>query len=199
MLAQFWHLSGQKNYWKWGQTVVSDHYLKKYSHNPIPIQTCGVHLLGDCSDLISFWDTLAKFWPSIGQKIIQIWSKWWFPTIIWKCNSIQTWCVHFLGDCSGLICFRATLTTFLPSSGQKITKNGGFRPLHYKVFMQCNSNLVSALLGLIFRNDSLLATLAKFCPFSCHKMTEKMWFPTIIWKSVHAIHIKLSVYLLGEC
>ena len=30
--------------------VVSDPYLKKYSHNPI--QTWCVHLLGDCSDLI---------------------------------------------------------------------------------------------------------------------------------------------------
>ena len=33
---------------KWPKMVVSDHYLKKYSHNPI--QTWCVHLLGDCSE-----------------------------------------------------------------------------------------------------------------------------------------------------
>ena len=64
--------------------VVSIHYLKMYSHNPIPIQTCGVHLLDECSEMICFWDMLVKFLPSIGQKIIRIVSKWWFPTIIWK-------------------------------------------------------------------------------------------------------------------
>ena len=47
--------------------VVSDHYLKKYSHNPI--QTCGVHLYGECSEMaIRFWAMLAQFWPSNGQK-----------------------------------------------------------------------------------------------------------------------------------
>ena len=59
--------------------VVSDHYLEKYSHNPI--QTWCVHVLDDCSELIDFWATLAKFWPSCGQKNDR---KWWFPTVIWK-------------------------------------------------------------------------------------------------------------------
>ena len=34
-LAQFWPSSGKKIDWKWVQMVVSDHYLKKYSHKPI--------------------------------------------------------------------------------------------------------------------------------------------------------------------
>ena len=37
---------------KWLKMVISDHYLKKYSCNPIP--TLYVHLLGDCSKLIGF-------------------------------------------------------------------------------------------------------------------------------------------------
>ena len=35
-------LQWPKKDWKWVKMVVSDHYLKKYSHNPI--QTGGVHL-----------------------------------------------------------------------------------------------------------------------------------------------------------
>ena len=54
---------------KWLKMVVSDHYLKKYSHNPI--QTWYLHLLGDCSELICFLATLAKFWPSSGHKITE--------------------------------------------------------------------------------------------------------------------------------
>ena len=100
--------------------VVSIHYLKMYSHNPIPIQTCGVHLLDECSETICFWDMLVKFWPSIGQKNYSNCVKMVVSDHYLKkcsCNSIQTCCVHLLCECSGLICFRATLTKFLPSSG----------------------------------------------------------------------------------
>ena len=47
-------------------------------------------------------------------------------------NPIQTWCVQLLGECSELICCLATLTKFRPSSGHKMTENGGFRPLFEK-------------------------------------------------------------------
>ena len=47
--------------------MVFDHHLKKCSHNPI--QTWSVYLLGKCSEMIRFWDTLAKFWPSFFQKM----------------------------------------------------------------------------------------------------------------------------------
>ena len=56
-----------KKGWKWVQMVVSDHYQKKYSYNPI--QTCGVHLLGKCSGMICFGAMLAAFWPPRGHKM----------------------------------------------------------------------------------------------------------------------------------
>ena len=138
-------------------------------------QSISIHLLGECSEFISFWSMLAQFWNLSGQKMTENGAKWWFPSIIWKCiltirfqfklvvytcwvsvqklfafgtfgqilalywpknysncvkmvvsdhylkkcscNSIQTCFVHLLCECSGLICFRATLTKFLPSSG----------------------------------------------------------------------------------
>ena len=49
-----------KNDWKW--CFNSDHYLKKYSCNPI--QTWCVHLSGDY-----FLTMLAKFWSSNGTKM----------------------------------------------------------------------------------------------------------------------------------
>ena len=55
---------------KWLKMVVSDRYMKKYSCNPI--QTWSVHLLGECSELIRFWATLATFWPSSGQKWLKM-------------------------------------------------------------------------------------------------------------------------------
>ena len=66
---------------KWLKMVVSDHYLKKYSHNPI--QTWCVLLLCECSELIRFWST-SKFWPSTGQKINE--------------NGHFCWGVHLLGE-----------------------------------------------------------------------------------------------------
>ena len=43
---------------KWLKMVVSDHFLDKYSCNPI--QTWRVHCLGECLEFIHFWATLAK-------------------------------------------------------------------------------------------------------------------------------------------
>ena len=70
----------------WLKMLVSDHYLKKYSHNPI--QTRCVHLLGVCTELIHFGATLAKFWPSSGHKITEmvVSDHYMHPGI---CNSIQ--------------------------------------------------------------------------------------------------------------
>ena len=85
-----------------GQNIGFDHYQKKYSHNPI--ETWGLHLLGECSELIRFWATLAKFWPSSGHKITE---NGGFRSL--SCNPIQTWCVHLLGECPELIRFLATL------------------------------------------------------------------------------------------
>ena len=52
-LAQFWSSDGQQIIdWKGIKILVSDHYLNKYSQNPI--QTCSVRLLGECPELIRF-------------------------------------------------------------------------------------------------------------------------------------------------
>ena len=67
MLAQFWPSSVQNKDWKWVKMVVSNHYLRKYSDNPI--QTWCVHLLGACSELLRFWATLVQIWPSGGRKM----------------------------------------------------------------------------------------------------------------------------------
>ena len=42
---------------KWAKKVVSDHHVNKYSHNLI--QICGVHLLGECSEIIHVDTILA--------------------------------------------------------------------------------------------------------------------------------------------
>ena len=82
---------------KWLKIMVSDHYLKKYSCNPI--QTRCAHL-GECSELIRFLAMLAKFWPSSGHKITE--NGGFRPladNVFIMSNPIQTWCVHLLGQC----------------------------------------------------------------------------------------------------
>ena len=140
---------------KWVKMLVFDNYQKKVLHNP----TCGVHLFGECSELIIFWATLAKFWHFIDhnmtKKILKIVvSNHYLKK--YSCNPIQTWSVHLLGECSEFIRFWAMLAKFWPSVGHKMTKNGGFRPLSVKVFMQYNSNLVCTFTVWVFRIDSLL-------------------------------------------
>ena len=54
---------------KWLKMEVLNHYLKKYSCNPI--QTWSVHLSGKSSELIHFWAMLTKFWPSSSQKMTE--------------------------------------------------------------------------------------------------------------------------------
>ena len=58
--------------------VVSDCYRKNHSHNTF--RTWCLHLLDECSQLICFWATLAKFWPSSAPKMDKIGWKWLFPT-----------------------------------------------------------------------------------------------------------------------
>ena len=45
---------------------VSDHSLEKWSLNWFQIWC--MHLLGECSELIRFWVTMAQFWPSSSKK-----------------------------------------------------------------------------------------------------------------------------------
>ena len=109
-------------------------------------------------------------------------------------NTIQTWCVHLLGECSELIRFWATLAKFCPSSGHKMTEYGGFRPLFEKVFTEYNSNLVCTLIGWVFRIDSLLGHVSQILALWWPQNDWIWWFPTVIWKSIHRIQFKLVVY-----
>ena len=106
---------------KWLKMMVSDHYLKKYSRNPI--QTWCVHLLGECSEMVNF----GPCWPDFGTLVATKWLKY----VVSDCylkkysrNTIQTWYLYLLCECSQLICFWAMLVEFLPSIGKKLTKLG---------------------------------------------------------------------------
>ena len=91
-------------------------------------------------------------WPNFGPLVVKKLLKMLVSDRYLKkysCNPIQTSCVHLFGKYSGLIRFWAMLATFWPSSGQKMTENGGFRTLFEKVFMQSNSNMVCSLCTLI--------------------------------------------------
>ena len=83
---------------KWLQMVVH-HYLEKYPRNPI--QTWCVHFLWECSELICFWATLAKFWPSSGHKITEIvvshqYLKKYHHMEYWLLELFQTWFSHWV-------------------------------------------------------------------------------------------------------
>ena len=88
--------------------------------------------------------------------------KWWCPTIIWKSmHTIQfrLGVYTFWVIVKKWFAFFTTLAKFWPSSGRKINENDGYKiaendgflPLSGKIFMQSNSNLVSTLLGRMFR------------------------------------------------
>ena len=110
---------------KWRKMVVSDHYLKKHSCNPI--QTWCVYLLGECSELMRFWQCWPDFGPLVATKVLKmVVSDHYLGK--YSLNSIQIWCAHLLGECSELICCLAMLAKFWHSSGHKMTENGGYQP-----------------------------------------------------------------------
>ena len=143
--------------------LVSDHYKKKYSHHPI--QTCSVHLLGGCSELIRFWATFATFSQND-------W-KGWFPTLIWKSIhaiqfklgvytylvSVQNWFV--IGPC---------WRTFVVAT--KWMKMMVFD--QYQKNYSCNpiQNYFVHLWGECSELTCLWATLAKLWLSSGYKITE---------------------------
>ena len=172
---------------KWLEIVVSDHYLKNCSPNRI--QTWCVHLLGECSELIRFWATMAKFLPFSGQKMTHYPKKY-------SCNPIQTWSVHLLGYFSYLIWFWATLAKFWPSSGRKMAANGGFWLLSEKVFRQGNSNLVSTLVGWGFTANSFLGHVGRILALLWQKNDWKWWFSTTASWTIHSAQLILGVYTL---
>ena len=114
--------------------------------------------------MFRFWVTLAKFWPSSGQKWLKVSQNDGFSTIIWKC-------IHIIQSKLGVYTHWATvqnwfiflvmLAKFWPSSGQTITENGGFPPLSQNVVMQSNLNLVCTPIGWVFRIVSLVGLVGQ--------------------------------------
>ena len=143
------------------------------------------------------WFTFRSRWPNFGPLVAAKWLKMVVSEHYLKKyspNSIQTRCVHLLGECSQLICFWAMLAKFWACSGHKMTENGGFRPSSEKVFPQSDSNLVCTLTVWVFRIDLLLGWR---WPNHGPLMLQNDWkllFPTIFWKCNHAIQFKLGAY-----
>ena len=135
----------------WFSTIIR----KRFCTIQLVVYTCLVS--------VQNWLFFGPHWPNFGTLLTTTWLKKILKIVVsnhylkkYSCNPIQTWSVHLLGECSEFIRFWAMLAKFWPSVGHKMTKNGGFRPLSVKVFMQYNSNLVCTFTVWVFRIDSLL-------------------------------------------
>ena len=147
------------------------------------------------------WFTFGQCWPNfsplVAKKMTENGPKWWFLTITWKiihriqfklgvytyCASVQNW-----------LTFWPCWSNFGPSSGHKMTENGCFRSLFEKAFKQYNSNLVCTLIWRVFRIVLFFGHVGQILALQWPSNDWKWWFPTIIWKSIHAIQFKLVVY-----
>ena len=165
-----------KNNWKWVKMVVSDHNLKKHSHNPI--QTCGVHLLGQCSEMIH------PCWPNFGPLVATKWLK----VVVfnhylkkYSCNPIQTCCVLLLGESSELIRFRAMLAIFWPFSSHKMTENGmAISDWYLKKYSLNQFKLGMYTYWVSVQNWFALGHVGQiFWPSSCHKMSVNGGFQKV--------------------
>ena len=87
--------------------MVSDCYLKKYSHNII--QTWCLHLLGQCSQLICFGGIWPNFGPPLAKKLMKLGKNGHFrPSVVnYPLNPINSWCPHLFGEASQMIPFLA--------------------------------------------------------------------------------------------
>ena len=167
---------------KWLKIVISDHYLKKYSCKLI--QTRCVHLLGECSELIPFWATYAKLWPSSGHKMTEN-SVSYHNLKKCSCNPIQTSTGHLLGENSELIHFGTTLAKYLPSSDLKMSE----KSIYAIQFKHCVYTY-----WVSFQNWFALGHVGPILALYWPQNDLKWWFPTIIWKSIETIQFKLVVY-----
>ena len=88
-------------------------------------------------------------------------------------------------------------TNFGPQVAKKwliMGQNVGFRPLSQKVFTQSNSNLWCTFVRWVFRIGLLLGHVGQILALWWPQNDWKWWFPTIIWRSIHAIQFQLCVY-----
>ena len=149
--------------------VVSDHYLKKYSCNPI--QTWCVHLLGECSEMICFLATLAKFWQSSGHKTTENGSSWPLSEKVVMQSTSNLVCT-LIGCVQNRCGFWPRWPDFGPLLAIKWLKM--VVSDHYLKKYSCNpiQTWCVHLLGECSEMICFLATLAKFWQSSGHKTTE---------------------------
>ena len=146
------------------------------------------------------WFAFWPCWPNFGPLMATKWLKIVVSDHYLKkysCKPIQTCCVHLFGECSELICFLATFAKFWLSSGYKMDEIGGFRLSSQKVFTQSNSNLVWTLIEWMLKIVMLFGHIGQIWPGRLYwtENDRKWWFPTIIWKSIHAIQLNHGVYI----
>ena len=150
----FGPLMAKKNQLKMGQNVGFRSLSEKSIHTiqfKLVVYTCWVS--------VQNWFAFGPCWPSFGPLVATKWLKMEVSDHYLKkysCNSIQTWCVHLLGECSELIRSWTTLAKFWPSSSHKMTENCGFHLSSEQVILQSNSNLVCTFIVWVFSIYSLL-------------------------------------------
>ena len=142
----------------WLKMVVSDHNLEKYSRNPIPTRVY-TYLLS-VQNWYAFWQRWRNFGPLVATKLLKlvVFDRY---REKYSRNPIQTLCTRLLGEFSEQIRSIATFAKFGPSSGHKITENGSFRPLCWKLSTQSNSNTIPTLIEWVFRNYLLFGHIGK--------------------------------------
>ena len=158
-----------------------------------------MNLLGECSELISFWATLAQLWPSSGKRICRKCAKMVVSDHYLKtCYTIQFKLVVYTYWLSARkwFAFERRWPNFghlVPKKQMKMVQNGDFRPLSEKVFTQSNSNLMCTLIGWVFKINSLLGRVGQILVLQCPQNDCKWRFSVIIWKRFHTIQFKLRM------
>ena len=163
--------------------VVSGRYLKKNSCNPI--QTQCVHLLGECSEMICFLATLAKFCPSSGHK--------WLKMVV-SDHYLEKYSRNPIFVCTLIGCvFRNDLLLALLWPQNDWKYYGGFH--HYLKKYSCNP-IQTWCVHLLVSVQNWFAFCLRWPNFGPLVATKywKWLFPTFIWKSILAIQFKLGVY-----
>ena len=92
------------------------------------------------------------------------------------------------------------LGKFWPSSGRKMTENGGFWPLYEKLFMQSNSNSVCKLIWWVFRIDLLLGHIGQnFGPLVATRGLKLVVSDCYLQNYSQSTIQTWCLHLLGEC
>ena len=186
MLAKFWPSSDHNMI----EMVVSDHYLKQYSRNPI--RTWCVHLLGECSELICFLDILAKFWPSSGHKMTENGGFRPLSKKVFKESNSNLVCalagwVFRIDALFGHV--GRILALYWPQNDCK----WWFPTIFWKSIHTIQFKLGVYTYCVSVQNWFTLGLVGQILAFWWPQNDWNWWFPTIIWKIIDAIQFKLGV------